>query len=432
MEYDADSYEAKLAGSNAFESTAARLPVLSVAMQFAYEDIRQSWASSRLPENLPLLIGHKATSLPVDVHQELSKATASARTGWFDTHPCDADRIRAARRLNEPGIFRATEPATGLFADFNALSKTVTRHQYEKQFGLEFADENLIPAEEILRESAARAEAEAVVRKFYGSVNISLKALLTESNWPPLTDQQDVIAEWREQQKASEELRAQAEQISNACGEQQRRMFDAAAAYHLARARFRLKPKEFGLPENATSIALQEIAVRSLIDETLTTITTQLAGLDPFVTALRQRVTLALRFAQATATPDAAREIDALASLVTALGAEMPWVHDLGFGTRIIIARPEPRQSSGPCPGGHGDFRACIRNADSNQRNSGPIQGISVSVPTPARAVDRSRIRAFRKTDRERREARLSRRRRARRTVVYIALPSFGQIACTR
>src|SRR4051812_37068095 len=36
MEYDADSYEAKLAGSDAFESTAARLQILNVATQFAF------------------------------------------------------------------------------------------------------------------------------------------------------------------------------------------------------------------------------------------------------------------------------------------------------------------------------------------------------------------------------------------------------------
>src|SRR5439155_10482094 len=59
MEYAADSYEAKLAGSDAFEITASRLRVLNVATQIAYEDVRQSWASNRLPENLPLLIDHK-------------------------------------------------------------------------------------------------------------------------------------------------------------------------------------------------------------------------------------------------------------------------------------------------------------------------------------------------------------------------------------
>lgn len=109
MEYDADSYEAKLAGSDTFESTASRLRMLNVAAQVAYEDVRQSWASNRLPENLPLLIDHKAASLPAEVQQKLSAFAASERTGWFDTHPCDADRVRAVRRLSEPGVFRLTE-----------------------------------------------------------------------------------------------------------------------------------------------------------------------------------------------------------------------------------------------------------------------------------------------------------------------------------
>src|SRR5206468_6309298 len=86
MEYDADSYEAKLAGSDTFESTIERLPVLSVAMQFALEDLRRSWVSSRLAEDLPLLIDHKATSLPAEVHQQLAAARASTKTGWFQTH----------------------------------------------------------------------------------------------------------------------------------------------------------------------------------------------------------------------------------------------------------------------------------------------------------------------------------------------------------
>jgi Zn-dependent protease with chaperone function len=46
MEFDADSYEAKVAGSEAFESTATRLRVLNVATQVALEDVRQSWAAN--------------------------------------------------------------------------------------------------------------------------------------------------------------------------------------------------------------------------------------------------------------------------------------------------------------------------------------------------------------------------------------------------
>jgi hypothetical protein len=337
MEYDADSYEAKLAGSDTFESTIERLPVLSVAMQFALEDLRRSWVSSRLAEDLPLLIDHKATSLPAEVHQQLAAARASTKTGWFQTHPCDTDRIRAARRLNEPGIFRMTQPAARLFADFNALSRTVTRHQYEKHFGLEFAEENLIPAEEILRESTASAETEAVVRKFYGRVNVCLKPLLVESDWSPLADPQSAIAEWREKRKASDQLREQAERISAAWAEEQSRLVDATAVLCLAKARFSVTPKEFGLPEAATTIPSQEIAARSLADKTRATTALQLATLDPFVTALRQRVTLALRFAMTTAretSPETASEIETPGSLLVAVGAEMPGVYEIGAKLR--------------------------------------------------------------------------------------------------
>jgi Zn-dependent protease with chaperone function len=42
MEFDADSYEAKVAGSDAFEATASRMRVLNAATRTAYEDVRQS------------------------------------------------------------------------------------------------------------------------------------------------------------------------------------------------------------------------------------------------------------------------------------------------------------------------------------------------------------------------------------------------------
>src|SRR5258705_7814192 len=171
MEYDADSYEAKLAGSDAFELTASRLRILNVATQTAYEDVRQSWASNRLPENLPLLIDHKANTLSADIQQKLSNSVESKKTGWFDTHPSDADRVRVARKQNEAGIFSLTKPATGLFSDFSELSKSVTRNQYEKHLELEFTEENLMSAEEILRESVASAKSDEMIRKYYGTVN---------------------------------------------------------------------------------------------------------------------------------------------------------------------------------------------------------------------------------------------------------------------
>jgi len=336
MEYDADSYEAKVAGGDAFESTATRLRLLNVATQVAYEDVRQSWASSRLPENLPLLIDHKATSLPAEVHEKLSTASASGKTGWSDTHPCDADRIRAVRRLNQIGVFGLTEPAAGLFSDFAQLSKAVTRHQYEKHFELEFTEQNLMSADEILRESAASAEADAMARKYYGKVNLSLCRLLTSGNLDSAGD--DAIAKWREARDATEALRAEAESLSEECVEKHKRLSEFNCAHQLAKAGFTLDPKEFGLPEYATSPGDQETAARHGLDDTSTDLSAQLQKLEPFMTALRERVTLVLRFAVAnpgTVKAEAA-EIAEFARLLAAVGGEMTRAYEIGAKFRAF------------------------------------------------------------------------------------------------
>jgi Zn-dependent protease with chaperone function len=332
MEYDADSYEAKLAGSDAFESTATRLRLLGVATQFAYEDVRQSWAGNRLPENLLLLIDHKTASLPAEVQQKLSSSAASQTTGWFDTHPCDADRTRAVRRLNEPGVFRLERPTTLLFSDFTALSKAATRHQYEKHFELKFTEQNLMSAEEILRESAASAEADAMVRKYYAGVNLTLHPLLGSGELPGISDRASSLTHWREARQAAETRRGDAERASADYIELHSRKASLTSAHQLAAAGFKLEPAEFGLPESATSPAELETVARFALDEMPATLADRLSRVEPFMTALRQRVTLALALHTngGTATPDAVRELNELLQQLAAVGNEMPRAHEMG------------------------------------------------------------------------------------------------------
>jgi Zn-dependent protease with chaperone function len=345
MEYDADSYEAKVAGSDAFESTAARMQVLNVASQAAFEDVRQSWAGHRLPENLPLFIDHKAGALPGDIHQKLASSAASMKTGWFDTHPCDADRVRAARALNEPGVFRVEKPTTELFADFAETSKAVTRYQYEKQWELEFSPQNLVSSEEMFRESAANAAADAAIRKFYGGVNISLAPLLTEALFPPLADRASAAAQWREARERCEQLRLDASQASAEIVREQQRLVDFMTARHLTAAGFKVETKEFGLPEYATSVAEQETAAKFAIDEASNAIQLQIAKLDGFVAALRNRVSLALRLSQSAGRPARAAtlEVEAIAEALAALGAVMPSVHQIGLRLRAFTTLAQNR-----------------------------------------------------------------------------------------
>jgi len=341
MEYDADSYEAKVAGSEAFAQTTVRLRLLNAATQNAYEDVRQCWASKRLPESLPLLIGHKAGSLPAGVLDKITAATAAEKTGWFDTHPCAGDRVRAARRLNEPGVFLLAAPATQLFADFTELSKRVTRHEYEKRFQLEFTEQNLMSADEILRESAVSAEAEAMVRKYYGRVNLSLKPLLTTGELTPVAAGEDATAKWRDAQRRTEELRAEAEKFSAECAEQQGRLPELTTAHRLAKAGFKLEPKAFELPEHATSIGEQEEAARHAIEESSAYLNYQLEELEPFMAALRERVTLALRLGQASEMGqrrENAGEVAKLARLAAAVGAELTPLHEIGVRLKAFSA----------------------------------------------------------------------------------------------
>jgi hypothetical protein len=56
---------------------------------------------------------------------------------WFDVHPSDASRVRAAEVAATPGILvGGDDSATELFSNFETLSIAATRHLYEKDLGL--------------------------------------------------------------------------------------------------------------------------------------------------------------------------------------------------------------------------------------------------------------------------------------------------------
>ena len=146
MEYDADSYEIKVAGSDAFEATAKRLAVLNEALEKSYKEIRSVWnLSRRLPDNLPLYLTHQESKIPPLVRAKIQDTLGLKSTGLFHTHPSDGDRIRCARRAAEPGIFHLEAPATLLFSNFDAVSRQVTHLHYAEDLGLPIDGSNLRP-----------------------------------------------------------------------------------------------------------------------------------------------------------------------------------------------------------------------------------------------------------------------------------------------
>ena len=355
MEFDADSYEAKFSGSDAFETTASQLRKLNVASHVAYEDMRQSWASKRLPENLPLLVQHKASTLPADVRDKLREAADKQKTGWFDTHPSDGARIRAARRLDEPGVFRSELPATVLFTDFKELSRRLTRHHLEKDLRLDIGEANFVNADEMLRESEENARNDAAVRKFYSGVSVAHVPLFAGP--PPLTGLQDLSAlrsAWQRACETAAHYQSAAAEWSAFSDDHEKKLIDCTAANHLLEAGFTLTIGSFGLPESADSVGEQIDAVRKRLAEINTALAESSVELKHFVGATCERVIADLEslrlpevYEAVSKVADFRAEADRLLKVYAVLGTVMPLLRKMGRKLRAFLVLIQNRANHG-------------------------------------------------------------------------------------
>jgi Zn-dependent protease with chaperone function len=133
MEFHADQFEIRLAGSAAFESITNRLNTLNFLHEVGVRQMRVAWnLNNRLPDNLPqFILNMEGTQAGAHVRKALKGQLGFVKTGLFHTHPSDADRIRAARIANEPGVIALEAPATDLFENFPVPARIVTTLFYE-------------------------------------------------------------------------------------------------------------------------------------------------------------------------------------------------------------------------------------------------------------------------------------------------------------
>jgi Zn-dependent protease with chaperone function len=146
MEYDADTYETKIAGSVAAEAALRRIAELGEALGRAYKEMRASWNLGRkLPADFPAYLLQQLSRIPPAARQHLQDTLGLARTGLFDTHPSDGDRIRRARQAGEPGVFLLDLPASVLFSRFDVVCGQVSQLHYAEDLGIMFDPSNLRP-----------------------------------------------------------------------------------------------------------------------------------------------------------------------------------------------------------------------------------------------------------------------------------------------
>ena len=132
MEFDADRHEAAIVGATVFEETAMRLPQLRTAAELTWRNVSETWAMRRAPEDLPGMIAAVEQILTDETVGRVREQALARRTDRWDMHPCDAERIEAARTFDARSLFHLEGEARTLFADLPALSREATLHHYEE------------------------------------------------------------------------------------------------------------------------------------------------------------------------------------------------------------------------------------------------------------------------------------------------------------
>lgn len=170
MEFDADRHEARLAGSDAFESTARKLTVLAYADRNANSDLSEFYSEGRLGDDYPRLVMHNVQQFPADALQKMNAMVDESETGWLDTHPCDRDRIANARQEDAAGIFTLEKPASIVFRDFHKTSQEATLEIYRGYLGDDFNTDTVHDLDDLLaRQNVTQETFQALHRCFQGS-----------------------------------------------------------------------------------------------------------------------------------------------------------------------------------------------------------------------------------------------------------------------
>lgn len=313
MEFDADHYETQVSGSRGFGETAEKLRLLSVGWQRAIAQQQEAFQAKRLVDNLPGLIAIETQRLPTEVSEALDKAVRESKTGWFDTHPADADRVRAAEAEAATGVLTGEESATGLFADFSSVAHLVTKAYYQDECEINLDKVRFSPLSEMAAEASAQAESERSLKEFFGEL-LTIRSLvflqtMDLSMEAPTPTRQELEATRTRQQALLEKVPEQVKVLMEADNAE----VLAFQARALVGAGFTIKKDEFKLPA----------ATREGADTAIAHLRPQLeqhrAALEEVITVTRERLVTGLRLLGNPYAPDALPATKEAAELVTVL-----------------------------------------------------------------------------------------------------------------
>ncbi|WP_442505173.1 M48 family metallopeptidase [Novipirellula sp. SH528] len=135
MEFDADRYEIALVGSEVFVSTGQELHLLNAASGRSMQSVVSLIKKAVLIDNIPKMIQLCRTQMSPEEVELVKLSITVGKTGLLDTHPCTRERVEAAERLAQAGVFTIDRPARELFRHYDALCSNVTQDFYRNAIG---------------------------------------------------------------------------------------------------------------------------------------------------------------------------------------------------------------------------------------------------------------------------------------------------------
>jgi hypothetical protein len=326
MEFDADSYEIQLAGTAAFESTFERMTLISVASRSALQSLQQSWSERRLPDDLTALTLNTLKQIPAEALEKIKKLGLEKKTGFFDTHPADKDRIAAGRRENARGIFHVTSPVTTIFQGFDDISRKASFEFYRDALGTLVKKENIRPVAEFIGEQDREQEAQKVLVRYFQDCVSPLRALrLPAIVLQPPQMLESGVASVRNAREAMLGARKEYADSLKKYDDADTCVLNCARASTLLTAKLKIKPADFGLSRGdssgVSSQRMQAEGAQRLLDPQLTA----------FETAAGERLLGALGLlrlpeiaGKVEDAPAVLREVETLLPVTVHVGRQLP------------------------------------------------------------------------------------------------------------
>lgn len=189
QEYDADRYEARVAGSESFAPTFRRIAELSLSMQQAHNSARERWNARELPDDLPALAMITDHSMPGEIRSKLFDSILKEKAGLFDSHPSTRSRIRSVERKPDPGVFHIEQPARVLFKDFAGACKRTTYLVYRSMLGDSALKATFVPVGGIVEKRQEREAVHGAFTRVFAGGATSLRPIVLPE--PTLTQPTD-------------------------------------------------------------------------------------------------------------------------------------------------------------------------------------------------------------------------------------------------